>query len=584
MSTNDEINLAFFSDQTDEIDVLKIETDIIYDFHLEADKLRLIMIKLSSLSPKFCILCQVKHIMGKNASVRLLFTSLLQSYPDFVYTNLKKQYVNDTEYILCGNLQQNLSTLTPAFIRTLKANGMIGVCCISVKLLREKITTWIEQKRYLSDVLTTNVLKDGLVKYLSDKNLLKQRLVSSETKRNTDLIRRQVTFEQSKLPEDFDYTQDSFETLCAKYGRKPKDCALHIIYSIDIDTDIRGRRICVAKLLDEKGNIIGIDTPLFSILAQCDIKLSIKIIISRFAIAYYNRSISLLCSIVENLKNTIYSFEIDFGNYYLTKNNYDSVSKVIMQIPNLTILKLSNVHIQWKLFLLCIKSIQKLEELDLSEISMFTEIPLFNDTDSDFEDTYSDLERQEFKIEDFKKIWTESLKHLKGLRIAGNKSVLSYNETDQAVEVNLMQTILPCLEKDFTHLLSFGCTADRMYDTHMESFIDYLSNIKNLTKLNLSGSNLATFYDSEDVAKILGFLPNLRELDLSTCQLDMRFFEIILPAIQNLKKLIYLDVSNNEDFSPEDIQQIKEHFKDLLFLDTHIDGQEEGYPDLDELN
>lgn len=199
------------------------------------------------------------------------------------------------------------------------------------------------------------------------------------------------------------------------------------------------RRICVAKLLDEKGNIIGIDTRLFSILAQCDIKLSIKIIISPFAIAYYDRSISLLCYIVENLKNTIYSFEIDFGNYYLTKNNYDRVSKVIMKIPNLIILKLSNVHIQWKLFLLCIKSIQKLEELDLSEISMFTDVPLFNDT-------YSDLERQEFDIKDLKKIWTESLKHLKGLRIAGNKSVLSYNETVQVVEVNLMQIILPAIQ------------------------------------------------------------------------------------------------------------------------------------------
>ena len=565
MSVNTAINFGFFNKDIDEIDVLKVETNIIYDFHLETDKLRLIMSKLSSLSPKFCILCQVKYIMGENASVRLLFTSLLPSYPDFVYTNLKKQYVNNTEYILSGTLKQNLLTLTPAFISRLKANRMIGVCFISVKLLLEKITTWVNQKRYLSDVLTTNILGDGLLKYLTNKDLLNPRLVSKKTKEITDFTRTYVTFEQSKLPKDFDYTQDSFETLCAKYGREPKDCALHIIYSIDIDTDIRGRRIIVAKLLDGKGKIIGIDTTLFNeVLAQCDIKLLIKFIISPFAIAYYDRSISLLCSIVENLKNTIYSFEIDFGNYYLTKNNYDRVSKVLMKIPNLTILKLSNVHIQWKLFLLCIKSIQKLEELDLSEISMFTDLPLINDTDSDFEDTYSDLERQEFDIKDFKKIWTESLKHLKGLRIAGNKSVLSYNETVDVVEVDLMQTILPCLEKDFTHLISFGCTVDRVYDTYMESFINYLSNLKNLTKLNLSGSNLASFDDLDDLAKILGFLPNLRELDLSSCYLDMRFFEIILPAIQNLKMLRSLNLSNNEDFSPKDIKKIKKLFENLF--------------------
>jgi hypothetical protein len=303
MSVNTETNFGFFNEEINEIDVLKVETDIIYDFHLEADKLTLIMSKLSSLWPKFCILCQVKYIMGKNASVRLLFTSLLPSllpsYPEFLYRNLRKQYVNNTEYLLCGTLKQNLSTLSPAFIRTLKANGMIGVCCISVKLLREKITTWMNQKRYFSDVLTTNVLGVGLIKYLSNKDLLNPRLVSKKTKEITDFTRSQVTFEQSKLPEDFDYTQDSFKTLCAKYGKEPKDCALHIIYSIDIDTDSRRRTICVAKLLDEKGNIIRIDTTLFSILAQCDIKLSIKIIISSFAIEYYNRSIFLSGYIID---------------------------------------------------------------------------------------------------------------------------------------------------------------------------------------------------------------------------------------------------------------------------------------------
>jgi len=46
MYVNTEINCGFFNKDIDEIDVLKVETDIIYDFHLEADKLRLIMSKL----------------------------------------------------------------------------------------------------------------------------------------------------------------------------------------------------------------------------------------------------------------------------------------------------------------------------------------------------------------------------------------------------------------------------------------------------------------------------------------------------------------------------------------------------------
>ena len=193
---------------------------------------------------------------------------------------------------------------------------------------------------------------------------------------------------------------------------------------------------------------------------------------------------------------------------------------------------------------------------------------------------YDDSEDEKFDLEDFRHIWSDSLKHLKGLRIAGYKSVLSYNEKHgDHNELDLVETILPCLQ-DFTQLRSFGCTADPTYGSHMKRFIPCLQYLRNITKLDLSGSNLGTFDDSKSVSIILDSLPNLRELDLSRCYMDMRFFEIILPAIQNLKKLRSLDVSNNEDFFPEDIEQIKTLFENLAVL--NID--EEGYEDLDELN
>jgi hypothetical protein len=354
-----------------------------------------------------------------------------------------------------------------------------------------------------------------------------------------------VIFEQSKLPDSFEYTQESIEYLCSRYGRNPKDCALHILYDID-----RIGRI-VQPLLDRKD------------LAQSDIKLSIKITCGNNSRDYQRSVFSSLCSILEDLRNTIYSLEIDLKELYLIKESYVKVARVLREIPNLTILKLSDIYIQWKPFLSCIKSIKKLEELDLSDIRMLTDLT--------FDNSDSDTEVEGFDLENFRRIWSESLKHLKGLRIAGYKSDLSYNENaDDNNQLDLVETILPCL-KDFTQLRSFGCTADPNYYSHMERFIPYLQDLRNLTKLDLSGSNLGNFDEPESVANILDSLPNLRELDLSRCQLEMRFFEIIRPAIQNLKKLRYLDVSNNEDFYPEDIQEIKEHFKDFLFLDidTH---------------
>jgi hypothetical protein len=392
MSSNNEIHLAFFNKKIDQMEVVKIENDIIYDFHLEDDKLRIIINRLKSLPPTFCILCQIKYIMGKNASIRLLFTNLLSNYPDFVYTGLTKQYVNDTEYIVCGTLEQNLLALTPAFISRLKANKMIGVCFISVKLF-EKITTWIEQKRYLADVLR----------------------------------RPHVTFEQSELPTDFEYTPDSLNTLCAEYDKEPKDCALHIFYAINNDGNVR--------------------KPLFdrTILAQSDINLSITITCGIIDINRKKRKvISSLCSIIEDLRNTIYSLEIDFSDLYLIRGS--EVTIALSKIPNLKILKLSYGYIQWKYFLDCLKGIKTLEELDLSNIRMFTDLR-GSDDDTDFD------------VEDFRTIWSQSLKDLKGLRIAGSMSILSGNENADDNQLDLVETVLPCLE-DFTQLQSFGFTSD----------------------------------------------------------------------------------------------------------------------------
>ena len=95
--------------------------------------------------------------------------------------------------------------------------------------------------------------------------------------------------------------------------------------------------------------------------------------------------------------------------------------------------------------------------------------------------------------------------------------------------------------------------------------------MQKLTKIDFSGSN---FYEPESLAIILGALPNLTELNLSMCHMDMRFFEIILPAIQNLRMLKSLDLSNNKDFYPEDIRRIKTLFKNLVFLNTHVDGED----------
>ena len=506
MSDNFEVIFRF----TNEKDVLIADTGLIYDFELEADKLRLIIDTLKSLPLNACIICQVNYTMGKNARVQLLFTSLSQ---DFLYTRSQKHFINETEYILSGTLKENLFTLTDDFISMLKENRMVGACFISVKLLLEKITNWIGDRSQNDLALTI--------------------------------------FEQSELPKDFNYTQDSFDDLCSTYSKEAKDCALHIIYYPDIIINDNGNRVFVPKLLDDKGKEIGIAKQLFhETLAKSDIKLLIKFTVNN---KYYNESITLLCIIIKYLKDTIYSLEIDLRELHLVRRSYVKVDKVLREIPNLRILKLSDGYIQWKPFLSCIKSITTLEELDLSDIRMLTN--LFDGSDSDSEE-----EDQEEFVENFRNIWSESLKDLKGLRIAGYKSVLSYNEDD---ELDLVETVLPCLEH-FTQLQSFGCTADRTYDTHMERFIRFLPYLENITKLDLSGSNLGNFDELESVAVILRALPNLKELNLSNCQLEMRFFEIMQLPIQNLRMLKFLDLSNNEDFYPVDIQIIKRLFNSLL--------------------
>jgi len=64
----------------------------------------------------------------------------------------------------------------------------------------------------------------------------------------------------------------------------------------------------------------------------------------------------------------------------------------------------------------------------------------------------------------------------------------------------------------------------------------------------------------------------------------------VLPSLMETLKLSgirYLNLSNN-NFSIDDIKEIKAYFKGFVFVDTHIDGQEEPQEeeprDLDELD
>jgi hypothetical protein len=531
--------IGFFKDESNEIDYLQTSTDIIYDFHLESDNLGLIMSKLVFLPNDFWIPCQIIYMIDNTISVRLLFTNLSPKIH-------LKIYVKDSKYLLAGNLKNFLS-LKPA-------DKMIGISFISVELLLQKIITWINEQDSLSDVVESNDLFDSVEPYLSDEDLLKMRLVSKRIKEMIDqkMIEKKkpLLIYQSNLSEDFEYTPESFQTLCARYGREQKDCSLHIVYE-----------------LNPKGVIIK---PLFdrTVLAECDIKLSIKFIIFNNPYVYYDDQAlkRALFSIVEDLQNTIYSLEIDMEPCIIEDNKLEF--DVVRKIPNLKILKLSNTCMKWKPFLDVLKSMTTLEELHLLSINMFTDVR---------NDSY-DSEEEEFDVEnfinDFRNTWFESLKHLKGLRIdrfgSRYKSTITYNESYNKDELGLLETILPCLQ-DFTELRSFGCMFDRTYGNNIEHFIQYLPYLTKLTKIDFSGSN---FDEPESLAIILGALPNLTELNLSMCHMDMRFFEIILPAIQNLRMLKSLDLSNNKDFYPEDIRRIKTLFKNLVFLDTHFDGED----------
>ena len=524
---------GFFKEESNEIDEFYVSMNLNVNFILNPDNLRLIKDAIKSLPPNYWILCQLKNIVDKTLSVQLLFTSLLPNI------DLERVSITDTTYLLAGTLEQNFLSLEHDFN---SIDRMIGISFISVQLVLE---TFMNDKS-LSDVLKSNLLIHRVQPYLSKEDLLKMRVVSKETKEMIDKkmieLKKPLIIYQSKLPENFEYTPASLRILCARYGRIPKDCSLHVVYNIDPTG--------------------GVSQPSFDrrVLAQSDIKLSLTITCGGNIWNYTENIFPSLCSILEDLKGTIYSLEIDLKELYFILGYYVKFAEVLKETPNLTILKLSNGYIQWKPFLSCLKGIKTLEELDLSDIRMLTNLP-FN----------SDLEPEDFDIEVFRDIWSESLKHLKGLRIAGYNSIVSYNEqVGDDDELDLVETVLPCLE-DFT-LLSFGCNADPVYNSHMERFIPYLPDLTNITKLNLSGSNLTSLSESESVEEILRSLPNLTELNLSRCQMNTRSLDTTLPAIQNLRKLRSLDISDNENFNPVDIKRIKTLFKKLVFLDIHIDG------------
>jgi len=157
--------IGFFKDESNEINEFQTSTDLIYDFHLEADNLILIMSKLVFLPHDFWIPCQIIYMIDNTISVRLLFTNLSPKIH-------LKIYVTDSKYLLAGNLKNFLS-LKPS-------DKMIGISFISVELLLQKIITWINEQDSLSDVIESNDLFDSVEPYLSDKDLLKCGLFQKE--------------------------------------------------------------------------------------------------------------------------------------------------------------------------------------------------------------------------------------------------------------------------------------------------------------------------------------------------------------------------------------------------------------------
>ena len=509
MTSNSEINLGFLKQESDQIDYDEIEVvpDLIYDFHFDSKDLVSIMEILIELPLEFCILCRIKFIMGNNASVRLLFT---EEYLQFASdSKLKTIDVNDTHYLLYGTLKQSISTLSPHFIRTLKEDKMVGVCCISVQLLRRKITTWIDEKGDLSRVITTKFFSDSLHQHLPETNLLDLRLVSRDAKEMVVFKRPETIFEQSKLPDDFDYTKKSFEDLCNDtYGKKIKNYGLNILFGINFVL-VKGERIVIIKIFDTEGNEIKLVD--HKVLTQPHIKLSIEIICDNDNnTPIENEKIfSSLYSIIGNLKTTIYSLVVDFQGNTLIREDYNKFAKVLTEIPNLTILKLSDVYIQWKTFLSCIKSIKKLEELDLTDIRMMTNL---SDRTADPED---------FDKINFMTIFCDSLKHLKGIRIAGDDCFVidtRKRQNGDFFKYHLFDILTYCLES-FTNLKSLGFNYNKQLT---RKFINMLQHCKNITRLDLSGSDLREGMDKmTDMSHIIMGLLNLKELDLSECELSM---------------------------------------------------------------
>ena len=332
----------------------------------------------------------------------------------------------------------------------------------------------------LSYVLSKiNISGGRLHQYLSGKDLSELRLVSKETKQMIVMKRPEIIFEQSELPDEFDYTQESFEDLCD--GKKIKNYGLNIIYGISLVL-VEGERIAVPKIFDTEGNEIKLVD--HKILTQSHIKLSIQIICDNDNnTPIENEKIfSLLCSIIRDLKTTIYSLEIDFNNNTVIRKHYDNFAKVLTKIPNLTILKLSYVYIQWKLFLPCINSIKTLEELSLTDISMMTNLS---------DRTAEDPDPDEFDKRNFNNIFSDSLKHLKGIRIAGDDCFVidtRKRQNGDFFKYHLFDVLAECLQH-FTNLKSLGFTYDRSRVTHIKSKLQYIQT-PNITRLDLSGSEL----------------------------------------------------------------------------------------------
>jgi len=486
------------------------------------------------------------------------------------------------------------------------------------------------------DFINVNVSQGDVARiifsYLKMKDLLNLRVTSKEIKDISDLYIREKIQPILRLPTGITYNRPTIDTIaeniyqaCAVFDKEPEECTMSVVCSISYNQATRIAEsdppLAVLKEVGKSG-------------VQISLKLFFNVEIGENYQETWQSYIQTSEEVLSSLSSSISALDIDFSSRRIHVDRANFFDRIVIIIGTLEYLRSLSISGQapWDVIfdleylrLVSFNGQESWENIfdqpdpcpSFRELSSFS----INITENDeyligenlVEFMNQMINLRELSIDNFQNIPAEELITclssmtkltsftINDSTIINSDSVafgeelctalpnlsflrLSNSWIDHEDICAIIPNIIPLLQNLETLDIS-KCSEPFNFFVNIGNAL--VGTMPNLTSLNLSFNLLNTPACINALLPTLRLLHNLEELTIRSCDIDSSGVDLLIPVLQSLPSLSFLDMSDNK-LNKSSINLLRRSFRRFKQLDTSgneaLDEESDEYSDLEDID